>query len=140
MGRKGAGLVLAVVVASSSACDGADERERYDFENEGTVCLTLEGDKLEVSVRFRACLSSSCSRALDTSCHFSTADGVIELTSQGAYETTGASECTDDCGALVARCTSAGISPGEYEVRHGNESETVTLGDETVCAFGNGFF
>jgi hypothetical protein len=140
MGWNGAGWALAVLVTSSSACDSGDEGKRHDFENEGTVCLTLEGDELEVSVRFPTCLSSSCSRALDTSCHFSTADGVLELTSQGAFETTGASECTDDCGALTARCSSAGIAPGEYELRHGDERATVTVGEERVCVFGDDFF
>jgi hypothetical protein len=139
MGWKGAGWALAAMVVSSSACDSLDEGTRHDFEDQGTVCMTLEGDVLEVSVRFPTCLSSSCSRALDTSCQFSSADGVLELTSQGAYESTGANECTDDCGALTARCSSTGIAPGEYELRHGDERATVTVGEERVCVFGDGF-
>lgn len=114
-------------------CDSGGERTEY--ANEGEVCLKIAEDgRLQARVNFRVCLSSSCDRALETSCALGVSDGKIVVTSQGASETTGESSCTDDCGGLSAECrTDGAVSAGSYELSHGQDEATAELGSEEFC-------
>jgi hypothetical protein len=127
---------LLILLASAAACSSRPH-VRTDFDDTGKVCLRLHGSKLEVQVDFPTCLSSSCDRALETSCKVDVTGSALTLTSHGASETTGATECTDDCGTLSATCSSGGaVPPGTYTLTHGKDSTQVTLGDQQTCVFG----
>ena len=127
----------AVLLAATLGCDSFADPPQQTYDNTGTVCLTLTSGTLQIEVRFPTCLSSSCDRALPTSCNAVERDGVITLTSHGASEPTGATACTDDCGSLTATCTlPATFEPGDYILNHGNDSATVTVSAMQTCAFG----
>lgn len=118
-------------------CDSFADAPKQTYDNTGTVCLTLASGTLKIEVRFPTCLSSSCDRALPTSCEATLSDGVITLTSHGASESTGESSCTDDCGSLTAACVlSTPLEPGDYILTHGNDSAPVTVSSTQTCAFG----
>jgi hypothetical protein len=117
-----------------SAC-GTASVSRY--ENEGELCFrSTPADQLEVKVRFDTCLSSSCSREIETSCSISVAGGQISVSSRGSVERKGGT-CTDDCGELAARCLSEPLAAGVYQLRHGAASSEVTLPAEGALSAGS---
>lgn len=123
--------------AAAFGCDSFADAPKRTYDNTGTVCVTLDSGILHFHVQFPTCLSSSCDRALPTSCEAVVTDGVITLTSHGASESTGETSCTDDCGFLVADCSlPTALAPGDYVLQHGNDSAPVTLGPTQTCAFG----
>jgi hypothetical protein len=125
-----------LIGAATLGCDSFADAPKQIYDNTGTVCLTLASDSLQIEVRFPTCLSSSCDRALPTSCMATLNDGVITLTSQGASESTGETSCTDDCGSLTATCTlPTPLEPGDYILNHGNDSAPVTVSTTQTCAF-----
>lgn len=127
----------AVLLMVALGCDSFAETPKRTYDNTGTVCLTLASGKLQFEVRFPTCLSSSCDRGLETSCEATLSDGVITLTSHGASESTGATECTDDCGFLQATCVlPTTLEPGDYILNHGKDSAPVTVSTTQTCAFG----
>lgn len=131
--------VLALWLAGAAAlgCDSFAETPKQTYDNTGSVCLALASGTLLVEVRFPTCLSSSCDRALETSCQAVVSDRVITVTSRGASEATGESSCTDDCGALVANCSLlSNLTPGDYTVKHGTDLGPITLGATQACVFG----
>jgi hypothetical protein len=126
-----------VLLAATLGCDSFADTPKQTYDNTGTVCLTLSSGTLKIEVQFPTCLSSSCDRALPTSCEATLNDGVITLTSHGASESTGESACTDDCGSLTAACVlPTPLEPGDYILNHGNDSAPVTVGSTQTCAFG----
>jgi hypothetical protein len=129
-------LVAWLMGAATLGCDSFAGASKKSYDNTGTVCLTLVSDSLQIEVRFPTCLSSSCDRALPTSCEATLSDGVIALTSHGASESTGETACTDDCGSLTATCTlPTPLEPGDYILNHGNDSAQVTVSTTQTCAF-----
>lgn len=127
----------ALLLLATLGCDSFADTPKRTYDNTGTVCLTLSSSTLKIAVQFPTCLSSSCDRALPTSCEATLSDGVITLTSHGASESTGETQCTDDCGFLTAACVlPAPIEPGEYILNHGNDSAPVTVSSTQTCAFG----
>lgn len=127
----------AVLLVSTLGCDSFADTPKRTYDNTGTVCFTLSSGTLKIQVQFPACLSSSCDRALPTSCEATFSDGVITLTSHGASESTGESACTDDCGSLTATCSlPTPLEPGDYILNHGNDSAPVTVSATQTCAFG----
>ena len=128
--------VLLVAACSGSSTGGED---RSTFTNEGKVCLRRISDgTLQVRVQFPTCLSSSCSRVVETACEVTVSGSTLEVTSHGTVESTGASACTDDCGALVADCVASELlEPGDYTVKHGSDSAAVMPGAVETCVFGN---
>jgi hypothetical protein len=119
------GSVVAILACSDS---DPKERERSVYEDEGAVCVRSVADgKLTVTVVFPTCLSSSCDRALGTSCTVALSGSELVVTSRGETESTGARECTADCGSLVARCDVTGVPPGSYTLVHGTSSEPITV-------------
>jgi hypothetical protein len=138
MGRRSNVSTLFVVLALWTACSSR-AHIRSDFNDVGKVCLQLRGSSLEIRVDFPTCLSSSCDRALETSCKVEVSGSALMVTSHGASETTGASECTTDCGILSATCSSTdAVAPGEYALTHGKDSTQVTLSAQQTCVFGSG--
>ena len=118
-------------VLSAGACSDDRERLRTVHENVGDLCLgSTAAGTVEIVVVFPTCLSSSCDRSLGSSCTVTVSNGEIRITSRGESETTGPSECSADCGALVARCESPPIEPGDYVVVHGEQRVSVTLPHE----------
>jgi hypothetical protein len=125
-----------VLLLAALGCDSFADAPKRTYDNTGTVCLTLSSGTLKIQVQFPTCLSSSCDRKLETSCEATLSDGVITLTSHGASESTGASECTDDCGFLTAACVlPTPLEPGNYILNHGNDSAQVAVSTTQTCAF-----
>jgi hypothetical protein len=130
-------VVAWLMGAATLGCDSFADTPKQTYDNTGTVCLTLSSGALKIEVQFPTCLSSSCDRALATSCEATLKDGVITLTSHGASEPTGETACTDDCGLLTAACVlPTPLEPGDYILNHGNDSAPVTVGSTPTCAFG----
>jgi hypothetical protein len=119
------GSVLVLIGCSNS---DPPERERRAYADEGSVCVEPGADgKLSVTVVFPTCLSGSCDRVVATSCSVARSATEITITSKGETESTGARECTSDCGSLVARCDATGIPPGSYRLVHGTASATLSV-------------
>lgn len=140
--RLGAWLHCFSTLLLADGCAGATADAtpvRQEFKDEGAVCLRSQSDgSVEVLVTFPICLSSSCSRALETSCEIELEDGKLVLRSDGAAESTGATECTADCGFLTAKCSSEALEPGDYELVHGEDSADVTLPADAIGLFDDG--
>src|ERR1041384_648349 len=133
------GRVLWIALVGLAAC-GGDDKQRRELVNDGEVCLRLQANgSVEVNVHFRGCLTS-CDIAQPTSCAVAAEEGdegtSLRVTSYGAVETTGASVCTANCGALRARCVSTDtFAPGEVTVRHGEDTAELLLGARSQCLF-----
>lgn len=123
------GLLLALL-----GCE-ADEGVRSEFRDEGEACVWIGADnRLAAEVVFPKCLSSSCDRKLTAECTVKLSGGKVSITSYAESERTGASECTDDCGALTAACHSEGeVDAGRYDIEHGADATTEELGSARVC-------
>lgn len=120
---------LFAFAAFAVGCSSDTVRETY--ENEGDVCLTTGDDTtLKVTVYFPTCLSSSCDRALSTSCNMTLDGNTIRLESRGRAEFRGGT-CTADCGTLAATCSLPDLPAGEYELVYGKESTTLTWPDDS---------
>jgi len=126
-------LLLAV------ACSGSDGGKpfRTTYQDEGSICIRSAADgKIEVTVVFPTCLSSSCDRALGTTCSATLSGTTLVISSKGESESTGARECTADCGALVAKCgSSIAVPPGDYTLEHGDSSAAIVLPQSEVALF-----
>jgi hypothetical protein len=124
------------MVSLQLGCASDDEkRERSEYRNEGEACLSIGADnRVAVQIVFPACLSSSCDRELTAECTVNVSDGKLSITSYALSETTGASECTNDCGSMTATCHSEGeVDAGSYDIEHGADATTAELGGAQVC-------
>jgi hypothetical protein len=115
---------LSVLLFSCVACSGSGER--VEFEDEGDVCLGSTQSDVTVLVAIRTCLSSSCDRLVSQSCFIERAENVLSIHNQAVVEY-GSGSCTADCLVPNTRCGLQGLEPGEYQLRHGEKSATVTL-------------
>ena len=124
-------------LAAACALSACGTASVSSYENEGELCFrSTPAGQLEVKVRFDTCLSSSCSREIETSCSISVAGGQIDVSSRGSVEHKGGT-CTDDCGELAARCLSEPLAAGVYQLRHGAASGEVTLPAEGELSAGS---
>jgi hypothetical protein len=127
-------LVLGLLLIP--ACIGSGDTTT--FTNSGTLCFqSLEDGRVEVLVRFPTCLSSSCDKATLAECQVVEDGGTIRVESRAEVESEGG-ECTDDCGALTANCTSAPLAPGSYSVKYGSDSASLSLPAEDTILFSDG--
>jgi hypothetical protein len=79
---------------------------------------------VQITVQAPTCLSGTCSHDAKATCAATLEGNVIQVTSAASYREEGA-VCTDDCGALVASCSTPPLPAGTYRVRHG--AETIVL-------------
>lgn len=150
------GMVVAVL-SLLPACDLLEPDETRTFHDQGKICLFPEGAKadnpfgaptmsvtfpadraLSITVMAPTCLSSTCSKDEKAQCSATVKGNVIAVTSSASVreEKGVGAVCTDDCGALVARCTTPPLPAGTYQVQHGPERLTVTIPSSTLppCA------
>jgi hypothetical protein len=141
-GRASLAVFTAFFMSAAACSDSDGDGMKTVYVNVGDVCVESSASgTVQVVVVFPTCLSSSCDRTLRTSCTVTESNGEISITSRGETESTGATECTDDCGALIARCESAPIEPGSYVVIYGDERVNVTLPHEkSAIISGNASF
>jgi hypothetical protein len=137
-------VVLLLFVAS---CGGAGSAGavNHTFQNQGKICLfpdnvdpgnafapprqavSFQADRpAHITVQAPTCLSSSCSHDPRATCVAALRGNVIEVTSDASYRQEG-TVCTDDCGALVADCTTPSLPAGTYQVRHGSQTFSLTI-------------
>jgi hypothetical protein len=130
---RGIGLLVVPLLLGCGSDD--EKRERSEYRDEGKACVWIGDDnRLAVQVVFPACLSSSCDRELRAECTVSVNDGKVSITSYALSETTGASECTLDCGTMTASCHGEGeVDAGSYDIQHGAEATTAELSGAQVC-------
>ncbi|HMV67687.1 MAG TPA: hypothetical protein PKA64_12630 [Myxococcota bacterium] len=93
--------------------------------DEGVVCLT--GD--EAVVQFPGCLSSSCDTVVSSSCTVTLEGDTLQVHAEATIEHQGTA-CTDDCGAITARCDAP---DGAANVSYAGETSTVA---EAACIDG----
>jgi hypothetical protein len=122
--------LLGTVLLALTAC-GADPADdditREVVSDSGALCFTSNPDgSVEVLVSFDTCLSSSCDRVLASSCSMREDGGAFTVTSRAEIQRRH-TDCTADCGAVNARCTSAPIPPGTYLVKYGELTAELTL-------------
>lgn len=131
------------LMLAATACDATGTV--HEFRDEGKICAFpgseangvpgfdnnqrsyREGEAVAIAVQFPTCLSSSCSTDRQADCTVSLNGSTLHVTSSGSFRqrTTGA--CTDDCGFLIARCTTPPLPAGVYTVEHGGASTTLTI-------------
>jgi hypothetical protein len=117
----------------------------HTFEDEGRVCLYPGGSTaanpfglqrdplpyqanqaLDLVITMPDCLSSSCSHDERATCSAAVEGTTIRVQSAASYRQQGTT-CTDDCGALAARCSTAPLPAGTYDIRHGDTTLTITI-------------
>jgi hypothetical protein len=84
-------------------------------------------------------LSSSCDAVKEARCRVEEAGGVITVSSSGVVERRG-TECTADCGQMLARCESSGLPAGSYTLSHGDTSREITLPADAPYELGSDGF
>lgn len=112
-----------VALALVGGCE--DPVTTTTLTDEGTACINDDGD---VQVTFPGCLSSSCDTLVGATCEAVLVSGVLEVHAEATIESQG-TECTADCGEIVATCAAPLIE----------DPETVTIsyaGVETPLAAG----
>ena len=128
------------VLAFLSCSTGTD----HSFKDQGKICLFPEGTApgnafappmsvsfppdrgLVITVQAPSCLSGSCDKDRQAACTATVNGQVIIVTSSASWHREGMT-CTLDCGALVARCTTAPLPAGTYVIQHGGETLPVTI-------------
>jgi hypothetical protein len=133
---------LAVLpLVASAGCDGETRR----FHDEGQICLFPAGTgsdglatvasqthsyrpdlPVDIAVLMPDCLSGTCSVDRKASCLVQVTGPFIQVSSYGSYRQNG-TQCTLECGGLVATCTTPPLPAGTYEVRHGTTVLTLTV-------------
>lgn len=99
-------VFVAVVVACGGVVMEPQDRSITDVQS---ACV----DDDTVRVQMMGCLSSSCDTLLSASCTAELRGGVVEVTGAAVVRREG-TECTDDCGFIVAECDlPAGVDPEE---------------------------
>jgi hypothetical protein len=130
--------LLLFVPLFALACQSSEAVD-HSFKDQGRVCAFPAGTdpgnaflSPTTSVAFQAdssatitvmaptCLSSSCSKDAKAECSVALNGNVLQITSTASFRTEG-NVCTDDCGALVARCTTPPLPAGTYFLQHGVE-------------------
>jgi hypothetical protein len=140
--RLGAFLALGAAVACSSGSgsgEGVDagrdvgfepQSTQRTFDDRGAVCLSPGEDaNISVSVRFRACLSSSCDHADSATCTAELEHDRLVVSSQLTVTSQTNRVCTADCGSGV-RVACGVVQPRSAGIRvvHGaDESDTLSL-------------
>jgi hypothetical protein len=139
--RDRAVAVLSFLVAL--ACDPFGSH--YSFKDEGRICLypggspaaeafalqtnplSYEGNRaLDIVITMPRCLSGSCSFDRKAECTAAAEGGIIRVQSSASYREQGTA-CTDDCVALAAKCSTAALPPGAYQVQHGDTTLALTV-------------
>jgi hypothetical protein len=117
----------------------------HSFEDEGRICLYPGGSRaaqsfgapgeplryeasgaLDLVITMPDCLSGSCSHDERAACSAVVEGGTIRVQSSASYVEQGTT-CTSDCGFLSARCSTAPLPPGTYEIRHGDTTLAITI-------------
>ena len=149
--RMALGLIALVGLVGCSSVDGVDYTLVVAVD-EGTLCtfsgepllpgtpaagsdlLTFEeGSQLHVTVSLDDCLSNSCDVNRKASCQVTRDGNTLRVTSELSYEAFHEDMCTLDCGRLVARCESAPLSAGHYEIAFGDDQYGLSV-PSTVSA------
>jgi hypothetical protein len=124
---------------------GRQTLKHHQFHDVGRICLfsaleaqgvpdfPLPGSRaygadepVNVAVRFPACVTSACSRAVQTSC---TLEGgpIFRVTSSGSFDEDIDEPCSADCRYLIARCTTGSLPAGAYTFNHGADSISLVV-------------
>jgi hypothetical protein len=129
--------VLLFLLADLGCHSSVDPGTDHSFKDQGRVCAFPDGTdpgspflpatdpvafqadrSATITVMAPTCLSSSCSKERQAECTAVLAGNVIQVSSTASFRQEG-QVCTDDCGALVARCTSPPLPAGTYFLQHG---------------------
>jgi hypothetical protein len=101
----------------------------------GSQLLSFEeGSQLFVTVSLDDCLSDSCDVNREASCQVTQEGTTLQINSELSYEMVEATQCTMDCGRLVARCESAPLSGGHYMVEFGDDVFGLSVPSTLVTA------
>ncbi len=94
----------------------------------GSELLTFEeGSRLFVTVSLDDCLSDSCDVNRVAYCQVAQDGTTLLVSSELSYEMTDQTQCTMDCGRLVARCESEPLSAGHYQVAFGGATYPLSV-------------
>ena len=147
-------LLVCLMALVLAGCGLTESSEEITLEDEGAICFSevywgggdradLQADEpLEIMVLFGECLVGGCNRTVDTSCSVEVDGDTVTITSTGIYEVVDPGRggaCTDDCGALTARCTVPALAEGSYTFVHGDDSYEVDVPgseEESSCLGG----
>lgn len=129
---------LAVLLLASCATeeDPGDGWVPLSATDEGTVCIEAPGNAMaNVVVDAEVCLSSSCSRVVDSACVAQLDGSTITVTSSFSWEeqTNEDLPCTDDCGLLAASCGVGPLPDGIYTIVHGSDSFDIVVPTVDAC-------
>ena len=117
--------------------DGAGDKTPIQYFDQGDLCLYADSypdsfysigepqifdeySRLAVTVAAPECLSQTCDVDRVAFCDIDMDRSTLTVTSYVAYDEIDAPMCTMDCGRLAARCKSAPLPAGNYEVVHGD--------------------
>ena len=120
---------LGLLLLAALACtEGDTPLATRSYIDEGDLCLSPRGaGGAHVQVLFDTC-ASSCHDVAAASCAASiTEDGVIRVESEARTQSTGAEICDTGCRQVDAACTLPELPDGNYELRYGARTATISL-------------
>lgn len=128
-------LVLGALIAIS-ACDDGPVGAAIELDDPGRACLVPEsevpafdvdpsmmrsyaaGGRVKALVDMDICLSSSCDVDRKQACAIALDGNTLTVTATVSWRTSGANECTSDCGRPRPGCTSDPLPAGSYTLRY----------------------
>lgn len=118
-------VCLAVVAALIPACSGESTETALNSE---LADLTFRRANSAVQVRVvLECLAGGCRSAIDQGCTTTVEGSVITVDSFVTLRDSGESECTTDCRRVSMDCDPLALPDGEFEVRYGTRTHTLTV-------------
>jgi len=126
---------------------GCNEDDRTTVDNRGSLCISQEGDELDINVVFEACTSPGCDRSEHARCEATVLGNQIHVTShvEVVRIDSPGKNCPAICEAPQATCELVLAAPGTYQIGHGDLSGTITLpldgpvplGSDRACSSGS---
>ena len=129
-------LVLATL---AWGCNDASDAQRTIVDDQGTLCLSVNGSGIRVQAVIDSCLTHSCDMVDEASCGVSVAGDRIDVSTHLEYTRSGY-VCSDGCYRATAECGTISIEPGAYEVVLGSsEGDVVAPLSASTRVFGRMF-
>jgi hypothetical protein len=112
-------------ILSLCACNGDSEPEDTIVDNQGTLCLSANGNDIRVQAVIDSCLTVTCDVIETASCSISVTGNRIDVSNHLEYGRKRGFSCSDGCYRATAECGTISIPPGAYQVVLGSSEGDV---------------
>ena len=127
--RRSIAVFLLLCACSSEGREAADEPpiERSEAEDIGSVCLAPPPEDRSFTSISVATTTCGCTKVVSSSCEADLVAGEIVVHSSFEFETPLDVPCPAGCGPISTSCTPVELPPGQYVLRLGDLSTTISL-------------